>query len=121
MKKIYFMLLCIIATAHIFAQKPLAKFSANPTSGKTPLNVTFTDSSTNNPTSWAWDFGDGFTSNLQNPSHKYTLSGLYDIMLVAINSSGSSDTLKKESFINVISDCKNVVIASNEPNCNCTK
>ncbi|WP_141706473.1 DUF3344 domain-containing protein, partial [Methanosarcina sp. A14] len=47
--------------------KPVAAFSAFPTSGKTPLNVKFTDTSTGSPTSWFWNFGDGSKSYLQNP------------------------------------------------------
>ncbi|MBN2379835.1 C10 family peptidase, partial [candidate division WOR-3 bacterium] len=38
---------------------PEAEFTGDPTSGNAPLTVSFTDQSTNNPTSWAWDFGDG--------------------------------------------------------------
>ncbi|MEW1939569.1 PKD domain-containing protein, partial [Pseudarthrobacter sp. NPDC080037] len=40
---------------------PVASFTASPTSGTAPLNVSFTDTSTGSPTSWAWDFGDGGT------------------------------------------------------------
>ena len=36
---------------------PVANFSGTPTSGTAPLAVTFTDSSTNSPTSWSWSFG----------------------------------------------------------------
>ena len=50
---------------------PVANFSGTPTSGATPLSVTFTDSSTNSPTAWSWNFGDSSTSTVQNPSHSY--------------------------------------------------
>ena len=52
---------------------PTASFTASPTSGTAPLNVSFTDTSTGAPTSWAWTFGDGGTSTSQSPSH--TLRG----------------------------------------------
>ena len=37
---------------------PVAAFSASPTSGEAPLQVSFTDQSTGEITSWSWDFGD---------------------------------------------------------------
>jgi len=69
---------------------PVASFTASPTSGTAPLNVTFTDTSTGSPTSWAWDFGDGGTSTAQNPSHSYAAAGTYTAKLTATNSGGSS-------------------------------
>ena len=46
---------------------PVAEFSSNVTSGQAPLTVQFNDESTNTPTSWAWDFGDGKISNRPKP------------------------------------------------------
>ena len=68
---------------------PDASFTANPTTGDAPLNVTFTDTSTGGPTSWAWNFGDGATSTAQNPTHTYTAAGTYNVTLVATNAGGS--------------------------------
>ena len=68
---------------------PVANFTASPTNGVAPLNVTFTDTSTGAPASWAWDFGDSNTSTLQNPSHSYA-AGTYTAMLIASNAGGSS-------------------------------
>ena len=56
------------------------------------LTVTYTDQSTNNPTAWDWDFGDGSTSSLQNPEHTFAGSGNYTTCLMPINSCGE-DTL----------------------------
>jgi parallel beta-helix repeat protein/predicted outer membrane repeat protein len=74
----------------------VADFSATPTSGTAPLTVQFTDTSTNSPTSWEWDFdNDGTTdSTVQNPSYIYTTSGTYTVKLTAINSGGSDDEIK---------------------------
>ena len=69
---------------------PAANFSAAPTNGPVPLAVQFTDASTNAPTSWTWTFGDGYGSNLQNPSHTYTTAGDYTVSLTATNSGGSN-------------------------------
>ncbi|RXA20795.1 PGF-pre-PGF domain-containing protein [Methanosarcina sp. MSH10X1] len=68
---------------------PVAAFSVSPTSGKAPLEVAFTDSSTG-ATSWAWDFGDGSASTEQNPAHNYLSEGNYIVVLTANNESGSS-------------------------------
>ena len=55
--------------------------------------VLFTDMSTNGPTSWYWDFGDGNTSTQQNPSHNYTSSGAYTVKLVATNQNGADSVI----------------------------
>ncbi len=43
-------------------------------------------------TNWLWDFGDGFTANVQNPSHSYVTGiGVYDVtLIVTADSSGYS-------------------------------
>ncbi|MEZ5015268.1 MAG: PKD domain-containing protein [Chitinophagales bacterium] len=51
--------------------------------------VTFVDMSTNTPTSWSWNFGDGGTSVLENPTHTYTTNGTYNACLTATNATGS--------------------------------
>jgi uncharacterized protein (TIGR02145 family) len=79
---------------------PVAAFTANPTSGTAPLTVNFTDQSTNNPTSWAWDLGDGNTSTEQNPQHTYQDAGSYTVQLTVSNSFGS-DTETKTDYIQV--------------------
>lgn len=50
--------------------------------------IQFTDTSTNSPTSWAWDFGDGTTSTLQNPSKTFTTENTFTVTLRATNSTG---------------------------------
>ncbi len=79
---------------------PIANFSANTTSGPAPLTVSFIDQSTNNPSSWQWDFGDGGTSDQQSPSHTYNVNGTYTVTLTVTNSYGS-DTENKENYISV--------------------
>ncbi|MDD1660530.1 MAG: lectin like domain-containing protein, partial [Methanomicrobiales archaeon] len=73
---------------------PKASFSGTPTSGKATLKVQFTDTSTGNPTSWTWDFGDGTTSSLKNPAHDYTAKGRYTVKLTVRNAGGSSTAVK---------------------------
>ncbi len=68
---------------------PVAAFSMSPTSGKAPLNVAFTDKSTD-ATSWAWSFGDGSTSTEKNPKHTYSEAGNYNVVLTVNNEKGSN-------------------------------
>ena len=68
---------------------PVADFSMFPSSGLVPLTVNFTDQSSGSPTSWNWNFDDGNTSTLQNPSHIFTNSGTYNVQLTASNTGGS--------------------------------
>ncbi|RME00057.1 MAG: PKD domain-containing protein, partial [Bacteroidetes bacterium] len=45
------------------------------------LRVIFTDNSFYQPTDWLWDFGDGSTSTLKDPLHKYDSPGTYLVCL----------------------------------------
>ena len=50
--------------------------------------------------SWSWNFGDGGTSNVQNPSYSYTSPGTYTVSLTVSNGI-STDTETKTAYINV--------------------
>lgn len=80
---------------------PVAAFSASTTIGKAPLNVSFTDTSTGSPTFWMWSFGDGNTSNKQNPENIYSKPGQYSVSLTVTNAAGSS-TITKYYYIGVV-------------------
>jgi len=75
-------------------------FSASPTSGKTPLTVSFTDQSTGSPASWNWTFGDGTYSTEKNPRHIYKKPGKYSVTLT-LNETGNSSAVTKSSYIAV--------------------
>jgi len=79
---------------------PVASFVSTVNTGTAPLTVQFVDSSTNSPTSWAWSFGDGNTSTLQNPSHTYVTAGTYTVTLTATNT-GGSNTISSAGHITV--------------------
>jgi len=79
--------------------KPIAAFSASPTSGKVPLNVAFYDKSTGIPVKWQWNFGDGAKSSVQNPIHKYSKTGKYAVSLTVKNAKGSNTVTMSEYII----------------------
>ena len=79
---------------------PVADFIGSPTSGTSPLTVGFTDASTGAVSSYAWTFGDGGTSTLQNPSHVYSAVGVYSVSLT-VTGVGGSDALTRTNYIDV--------------------
>ncbi|MCP3919009.1 MAG: PKD domain-containing protein, partial [bacterium] len=85
---------------NVNAGAPVAEFAANPTSGTAPLAVGFSDQSTGEINTFAWDFGDGATSTAQNPTHTYTTSGLYTVALT-VTGPGGNGTETKIDYIDV--------------------
>lgn len=81
---------------------PVADFDANTTTGKTPLTVGFNDLSINSPGNWRWDFGDGESSDLENPVHTYSATGMYSVTLTVTNQYGNNQTIKLD-YITVLS------------------
>lgn len=81
---------------------PECAFTSDTTTGEAPLEVQFNCQSENNPTSWSWDFGDGNTSDEQNPTHTYNEAGTYTVTLEVANEAGS-DTETKSDLITVTS------------------
>ena len=75
-------------------------FSADYTTITEGETINFTDLSTNLPTNWTWNFGDGNLSNEQNPSHIYTTSGTSTVELTASNAINTSN-LTKTDYITV--------------------
>ncbi|WCT14517.1 PKD domain-containing protein [Mucilaginibacter jinjuensis] len=85
------------------SKKPVADFaisSPDCASG----TITFTDQSTVVPgtteAAWSWDFGDGQTATVKNPTHTYTATGTYHVTLITTNNKGcSSDATPKDIVI----------------------
>ena len=73
---------------------PAAAFTGSPRSGTAPLEVHFTDISTGQPAAWSWDFGDGTTSTLQNPTHVYSDGGSYTVSLAVANLFGADSRVQ---------------------------
>ncbi|MBI4931762.1 MAG: PKD domain-containing protein [Bacteroidetes bacterium] len=70
--------------------QPTANFSATSVCINNPTQ--FTDLSTGGGTSWSWNFGDGNTSTLQNPSNTYAASGNYTVTLTVTAPGGCTST-----------------------------
>lgn len=80
---------------------PIAAFTANPITVSVGSPVSFTDNTTNNPTSWNWTFAGGTpsSSSVQNPTGiVYSTVGCYAVTLTATNASGSN-TLTQTCYI----------------------
>jgi PKD repeat protein len=82
---------------------PVAAFSADVTSGESPLAVQFKDTSSGQPTAWLWKFGDGGNSAQQNPVYVFANPGTYSVQLTVTNTAGSS-TATKDGYITVSQD-----------------
>ena len=79
-------------TLRTFAVMPetlAASFVFSPTSPRVGQTISFADTTSGNPTAWAWDFGDGATSTAKNPAHAYSKTGSYAVTLSATTSSGT--------------------------------
>ena len=81
---------------------PTAGFTADVTEGCAPLTVQFTDQSSENTTSWSWEFegGNPSTSTMQNPVVEYLSAGVFGVTLTASNGAGSNTTTQT-SYITV--------------------
>lgn len=80
--------------------------------------VQFTDASSANPSTWFWDFGDGITSDLQNPSHIYTTPGIYTVSINAIDAFCGSGASEISISVNFVPDPKireDTMLCPNEP------
>lgn len=82
-------------------QNPVVNFTATPTNSCPPQTVDFTANVTGNIVSYLWDFGDGNTSTLTNPSNLYTENGSFDVTLTVTNGNGCSQTHTVEDYINL--------------------
>lgn len=83
-----------------YAQTPTAAFTGSPVSGCSPLVVNFKDASTGNPITYFWDFGNGATSTLKDPSTTYFIPGKYTVKLTVTNAAGAN-TKTETDFVTV--------------------
>ena len=69
---------------------PRASFTVNPNTAGVGDTIYFQNTSEGANT-FDWDFGDGNSSTEENPSHIYTATGMFTILLVATNADGSDE------------------------------
>lgn len=99
---------------------PIVNFSASDTGGCFPLPVQFNDISSpggGSISSWLWDFGDGDTSSLQNPSHTYNNTGNYNVSLQVRNSRGCIQSITRLNYIKLTNGVNADFIINSSANC----
>jgi PKD repeat protein len=90
-------------TNYVTLEVPWAPtFTASPTTGAAPLTVQFTDTSTEEPFDWWWEFGDGDeVFSVQHPAHTYTEPGTYTVIFHAVNRDEEAGEVTREGYITV--------------------
>jgi PKD repeat protein len=82
-------------TLKVINLQPEASFECNATEIQTETEIQFLDTSIdpeNKTLSWFWDFGDGNTSELQTPTHKFTTPGDYNVTLTVKDDEDATST-----------------------------
>jgi PKD repeat protein len=85
-------------------QPPTAVMSVTPSSGTSPLTVTFDGSGSTDPdgsvVSWIWSFGDGYTGTGAVITHTYTMSGMtYTPSLTVVDNRGGSSRITGSDIV----------------------
>ena len=75
---------------------PIADFTVAAAIGAAPFEAHFTDLSSESPTNWTWTFGDGGTSEDQNPVYTYDTDGTYTVSLSARSAAGTDTTVRTD-------------------------
>lgn len=94
-----------------------ASFSSSNVPNSTQVN--FTDNSASSAVSWAWDFGDGNSSTMQNPTHTYNSNGPFIVCLTITTSASCTAVYCDSVAFGSTSNCNatiNASVASNTAN-----
>ncbi len=95
-----------------------AEFVGTPVTGSATLHVDFQDLSVGDINRWSWDFGDGAVTLDRNPSHDYTATGTYTVIL-SVSGPGGSDTETKVGYITVTGGAAIVPQSKKKSGCSC--
>jgi gliding motility-associated-like protein len=91
-------------------------YTAPPPGCSVPVTVSFTSSSAG-AASYLWNFGDGTTSTLANPTHVYNVRGTFSVSLIVKSAAGCTDTIVKQGVVSIVSP--NVVSLNTVPISGC--
>ena len=101
---------------------PVANFTASTTTPNVGQTVTFTDQSTNSPTSWAWSFSPaaityvgGTTAASQHPQVQFNTGGYYSVTLTATNFIGSDEETKTDYILATAPPVANFIASTTTP------
>jgi PKD repeat protein len=84
----------VTPTATYTNRPPLARAGATATSGGVPLTITFSAAQSSDPEgdplSYRWEFGDGASASIPNPTHTYTTPGVRQARLTVTDTLGAA-------------------------------
>jgi gliding motility-associated-like protein len=86
-------------------EAPVADFEVNPAETNRFEEIQFINRSSN-AVNYVWNFGDGESSELYEPTHSYASSGIYDVTLSVWSEAGCTDSLMINNAITITQDCR---------------
>jgi len=100
-------------------QSPNAMIANGPFSANAGQSISMSSNGSNDPdgniVSYAWNFGDGTSSNATNPNHTYASAGNFNITLTVIDNEGASSSTNTSAFISEVENMAPQAVIANGP------